>query len=70
MSEQMRAAKLIAESVGALLEAAAHIAGAGGLKYAHQGSILDCSNRVYRAIEDAENVSAVEKLGDLADDGA
>lgn len=63
----MRAAKLIAESVGALLEAASHVARAGGLEHADADYLLDCSGRVNSALDEAENVSAVERLGEVAE---
>ena len=65
----MRAAKLVAESIGALLDAAQHIARCGGLEHAMADYLLDCNYRVYSAIEEATNVSAVEKLGDLVAGG-
>lgn len=63
----MRAAKLVAESVGALLDAAQHVARCGGLEHAGADYLLDCSRRVYSALAAADDVSAVEELGDLAD---
>jgi len=63
----MRAAKLIAESVAALIDAGQHIARCGGLEHADADYLLDCERRVFAAIEEAENTSAVEQLGELAE---
>jgi hypothetical protein len=68
MSESMRAAKLVAESVGALLDAAQHVARCGSLEHADADYLLGCSRRVYSAFAAADDVSAVEELGDLAND--
>jgi len=62
----MRAAELVAESVGALLDAAQHVARCGGLEHADADYLLDCNRRVEYAIRDAKDVSAIEELGDLA----
>lgn len=64
----MRAAKLVASSIAALLDAGAHVARAGGLEHADAGVLQDCANRVEWAIEEAENTSAVERLGELAEE--
>lgn len=64
----MRAAKLVAESVAALLDAAQHVARCGGIEHASADYLLDCSRRVDYAIQDAENASAVERLGELAEE--
>ena len=62
--ETMNAAKLVAESVAALLDAAHHVAGCGGLEHASADYLLDCSRRVYCAIQEAENVATVDPLGE------
>lgn len=68
MSERMRAARLVAESIGALLDGAQHVARCGGLDNANGDYLLDCSRRVYSAIEDSKNVSAVDLLGEVAEE--
>ncbi len=65
----MRAAKLVAESVAALLDAGQHIARSGGLEHASADYLLDCSRRVEFAIRDAENTSAVERLAEVVKEG-